>query len=68
MEPGTLGSPAVVNLPSPISGAVDEDKARALAKLMLVTAVEAKVVDSSDSFTEEMIGRKLSLDVVNIVA
>ena len=39
-----MGSPAVVNLPSPISGAVDEDKARALAKLLLVTAVEEKLL------------------------
>ena len=62
MEPGTLGSTAVVNLPSSISGGVDVDKTRALAKLLLVTAVEAKVVDSSDSFKEEMIGRELLTD------
>ena len=62
MEPGTLGSPAVVNLASTISGGIDVDKTRALAKLLLVTAVEAKVVDSSDSFKEEMIGRELLTD------
>ena len=59
MELGTSGSPAVVNSPSPISGAVDEDKARALAKLLLVTTFEVKVVYSSDSFKEEVIGIEL---------